>query len=301
MKQTLAIVVTFNRLDKLRKCIGLLRTHAANANVLVIDNCSTDGTAEWLSTITDDKVTAIRSESNIGGAGGFNIGVREAVTCGYDYAWLMDDDCMVNADSLSNLHAAADALNGDFGWLSSVALWTDGAPCRMNRQKASPDFYEHAHLLGQSLLLATQATFVSLLVPTAVVRKVGLPIKEFFIWGDDVEYTRRIAVRNGMRSFIVGNSTVTHEMKDNNGSSIAADDGGRIDRYRYAYRNEGYLYRQEGIRGICYFAAKCGLNLWRIATQAKDKRAKRIWVLISSAVRGLFFSPKVEHISCGNK
>ena len=47
------------------------------------------------------------------------------------------------------------------------------------------------------LVQAEQATFVSLLLRAATVQKVGLPIKEFFIWGDDIEYTRRIARRIG--------------------------------------------------------------------------------------------------------
>ena len=97
-----------------------------------------------------------------------------------------------------------------------------------------------------------------------------------------------------MPSFMVGTSQVVHAMKENTGSSIATDVPERINRYRYAFRNEAYLYRKEGIRGVVYYILKCGLNLCRIIFKAKDHRIKRCRVLIGSMVKGLFFNPKIE-------
>lgn len=294
MNKIVAVVVTYNRLQKLQKCIGRLLVSQEACDVIVVNNASTDGTAEWLESVSGEGVTVLNSETNIGGAGGFNIGVKEAVGRGYDFVWLMDDDCMVLPETLTKLMEADAILGGGYGWLSSVALWTDGSPCAMNRQKVSSDFYSDAHLLRHTLLRATQATFVSLFVRSSVVSRFGLPIKEFFIWGDDVEFTRRIAVRGGMRSFVVGDSVVCHEMNDNNASNISADGVNRIARYRYAYRNEAYLYRQEGVKGVCYFFAKCVLNTWRILLRAKGHRLRRLRTLAQGALQGLFFSPKVE-------
>ena len=61
-------------------------------------------------------------------------------------------------------------------------------------------------------------------------------------------------------SFVVGQSQVIHAMKENSGSSIATDQAERFDRYRYACRNDAFTYRQEGLKGACYYFAKCGLN-----------------------------------------
>lgn len=294
MNKVVAVVVTYNRLDKLKRCLAALSESDTPCDVLVVDNASTDGTSEWLASFSSETVCVINTGKNIGGAGGFNLGMRKAVGMGYEFIWLMDDDCMAHRESLSRLLDADRILSGDYGWLSSVALWTDGRPCKMNKQKAVADFYDYADLLGYSLLAATQATFVSLFIRSSVVRKFGLPITDFFIWGDDVEFTRRIAVRGGLRSFVVGNSVVTHEMKDNNGSSIALDGQERIQRYRYAYRNEAYLYRQEGARGIAYFIAKCGLNIFRTIRYHRPRTFSRLRVLVSSAISGFFFNPKVE-------
>lgn len=294
--RVIAIVVTYNRIAKLKACIGALQSHAAEADILVVDNASTDGTREWLDEYKDERLQVLSLGSNIGGAGGFCEGVRWGVSHGYDRLWLMDDDCYVNGGTLSNLMNADRLLDGDYGWLSSVALWTDGTPCLMNKQKNTKDFYPNAHLLASTLLEATQATFVSLFLTAKTVRTFGLPIKDFFIWGDDVEYTRRIAVRGGLRSFVVGASTVTHDMASNNGSCIATDDVSRISRYEYAYRNEGYLFRQEGIRGVLYFTAKCVYNMARIVAAHRSRMFSRLWTLMKSAICGMFFNPRVEQL-----
>ena len=165
----------------------------------------------------------------------------------------------------------------------------------MNRQKIKKSFYEHVELLQYGIVQIEQATFVSLFFPVSVIRKVGLPIREYFIWGDDIEYTRRISVRNGIPCYMAGKSIVIHMMQNNTGSNIATDVPERIDRYRYAFRNENYTYRQEGLRGVSYYLDKCGLNLVRILTQAKNHRLKRIGVLLGSMIKGFGFNPKVKY------
>lgn len=292
-----AVVVTYNRLPLLQKCIETLCGQTASCDILVIDNASTDGTTAFLAVQqAAGRLLTRNTGANLGGAGGFHCGMRWAVEAGYDCLWLMDDDCLPEADALEKLLDADRLLEGNYGWLSSVALWTDGSECKMNRQKLKKSFYDYSPLLKHGLVQAEQATFVSLFLRADTVRRFGLPLKDFFIWGDDIEYTRRLAVRGEQRSFLVGQSRVVHAMKDNNGSSIATDAPERIDRYRYAYRNDAFTYRQEGFGGVCYYVAKCGLNFCRILAKAPNRRAKRIWVLFSSMARSLFFRPEIEFI-----
>ena len=294
------MVVTYNRLIMLKETVSAIESQTYPCDILLVDNASTDGTGLWAAEYAAGKenITYCNTGANIGGAGGFNYGMRKAVEHGYDYVWVMDDDCIPNSDTLEKLMDADRTLGGpvNYGYLSSVVLWTDGTECKMNRQKIKKAYYENVHYLKDSIIQVEQSTFVSILFPAATVKKVGLPIKEFFIWGDDIEYTRRITVRNSMPSFMVGNSQVVHAMKENTGSSIATDVPERINRYRYAFRNEAYLYRKEGIKGIVYYILKCGLNLCRILFKAKDHRIKRCRVLIGSMIKGLFFNPKIERV-----
>ena len=289
-----AVVVTYNRLELLRQCVEELRNQSATCDILIVDNASTDGTARWLASQPD--LNYRNTGSNLGGAGGFNYGMRWAVEVGYDYVWVMDDDTLPQPDTLQKLMEADEVLNGNYGWLSSVALWTDGSECKMNRQKLKKSCYEYYPLLKYGLLQAEQATFVSLFLHSTTIRRFGLPIKEFFIWADDIEFTRRIAVRGGLPCFTVGQSQVVHATKTNVGSNVALDDVERIERYYYAFRNEAYLYRQEGIKEtVRCFARRCRDFLY-ILRFGKPKWC-RLQALFRGVGAGMIFQPVIEYIS----
>ncbi|MGN0983386.1 MAG: glycosyltransferase family 2 protein, partial [Gemmiger sp.] len=233
-----AVVVTYNRLALLQQCVEALRAQTVRCDILIVDNASADETARWLACQTD--LHCRNTGSNLGGAGGFNCGMRWAVQAGYDYVWIMDDDTLPRPDALQKLLEADACLGGPehYGFLSSAVLWTDGHECAMNRQKAARDFYRYIEYVRYGLLSVQQATFVSLLFPKETILRWGLPIKDFFIWGDDLEYTRRIAVRGKAPCFLAGQSQVVHATQNNVGSNVASDVPQRIDRYFYAFRNE---------------------------------------------------------------
>lgn len=298
MNRIAAVVVTYNRKEVLKRCLESLMVQTAPCDLLVVDNASSDGTQEYLGKLKKEKkIRVIRTARNLGGAGGFNLGIRKAVEYGYEYVWVMDDDTFPKADALGKLLDADEYLEGCYGFLSSVVLWTDGKGCRMNRQKVKKNFYDYAGLLNQGLIPVEQATFVSLFMRSSTVKKAGLPVKEFFIWGDDLEYTRRIAVRMQLPCYLVGKSQVVHAMSVNNGSCIATDVPERIDRYRYAYRNENFAYRYEGIKGLLYYIAKCVFNILRIWMKGDSHRFHRSWVVLSQMFAGFRFNPKIEMLT----
>ena len=246
-EHVIAVVVTYNRKALLGECVNcLLGQTASNLSILIVDNASTDGTRQSLELLIEaGKVLYVNTGENLGGAGGFQFGIRCAMRQGCDYVWVMDDDSMPEPRALEALLRAALSLK-NFGYLSGRTLWTDGSLCRMNiqrdtRMKNISDF-------SAPVIPSGAATFVSLLVPTRVVREVGLPIGAFFIWADDLEYTRRISRR--YPCYVVTDSVTVHKCATNNGGNIATDVAERIPRYRYAYRNEVYLYRREGTRGV---------------------------------------------------
>lgn len=297
MSNIAAIIVTYNRKEMLCECIDRILHGTVVPDILVIDNHSIDGTAEALwSHFSTEQIRYFDTGENLGGAGGFNYGMKRALQDGYEYLWVMDDDCFPEDDALEKFLEADKILKGEYGWLSSVALWTDGNECRMNRQKLKKSFYEYIPYMRYGLVQAEQATFVSLFLKSKTIERVGLPIKEFFIWGDDIEFTRRIAVREKIPSFVVGQSCVVHAMEVNSGSSISLDSVERLSRYNYAFRNENYLYRKEGIKGFGYYLAKCGKNIICSILQAKDYRLRRCGIITKQMALGLFFNPKVEYM-----
>ena len=86
------MVVTYNRLDKLKDTIAALLAAAPEHlhHLLVVDNASSDGTAQWLATLDDPRLEVLRLKTNTGGAGGFEAGLRHLVWR-HDPDWIAMD------------------------------------------------------------------------------------------------------------------------------------------------------------------------------------------------------------------
>lgn len=299
MCHTVAVVVTYNRKDLLGQCIRCLLTQrGASCDVLVIDNASTDGTSTMVKEKFD--LPSVRYENtgaNLGGAGGFQYGAKRAVQLGYDYVWMMDDDTLPTEAALSELFKADRELKGKWGFLSSVAYWTDGSICRMNIQKR--DIFRHVgnSEYSSSFAKIKMCSFVSLLVKADVIRVVGLPIGEYFIWTDDYEFTGRISKE--YPCYMVPGSRVTHAMRTHIRVNFAQDDASRIGRYHYIYRNDVHCYRQYGIAGWCYILLKDIYTIFDVLMHSKKEKVKKIGVICRGFIEGLRFRPTIEIVGGG--
>lgn len=293
-KRIAAIVVTYNRKDLLAENIQcLLAQEPVKPDVIIIDNHSTDGTKESLDQLINEKhIQYCDTGSNLGGAGGFSFGIKYAAQKDYDYVWVMDDDCMPNPTALAALLAADEELNGQYGFLSSKVLWKDGNICTMNLQRET--LTKNLKAFDKNIQQVTMASFVSLFLPTRIIKEMGLPIKEFFIWTDDWEYTRRISRK--YPCYAVADSVVIHKSKSNIGASIATESADRLDRFNYLYRNDVYLYRREGIKGFIYEAIRLTSHCARVMIFSKDNKKQRLAKVISGTKKGFKFKPDIEYI-----
>ena len=295
MNEVATVVVTYNRKELLRECIQALLDSEVKSDIYIIDNASTDGTKDYIKDLLDPAVTYKRLKKNIGGAGGFAAGMNYVVHKGYKYIWIMDDDTIVNKDSLTKLLDGAEALGGEFGFLSSTVRWTDGTYCKMNRQTVKrPDTKADRLCMRRGLMPVKAATFVSLLFNVNAVKGLGLPKKEYFIWGDDKEYTSRIS--DHRNCYNVVESEVVHKMATNSGSNITEDEIGRIDRYFYAYRNDFATARDKGSGELFVYVAGFVLNAIRVIIRAKDNKTKRLRIMLKGLAAGIFFKPKVRYV-----
>ena len=293
-KKTAAVVVTYNRKELLKQCIDrLLRQEGVSCDVIIVDNASTDGTQEMIMRQYDRaEVIYANTGTNLGGAGGFQYGVKKAVSMGYEYVWIMDDDTLPEKTALYELFEADRELEGEWGFLSSVAYWTDGNICRMNIQKKNIFRHVGEKEYYKRYSFVKMCSFVSLLVKSEVVKEIGLPIGEYFIWTDDYEYTGRISCK--YPCYMVPDSKVVHAMKVHTRVNFATDDETRIDRYRYIYRNDVHCYRQYGWRGWLYIILKDIYTLLNILLNARGSRIKRIRIVGKGFIEGLSFKPFIE-------
>ena len=302
MPKIAAVVVTYNRKDLLLECLSCLQNQnfsdasqacETSLDILVIDNASTDGTSKALKPLANTKqILYFNTGSNLGGAGGFNYGMRKAVELGYDYVWVMDDDCMPHEDTLLGFLNADAELDGEYGYLSSVCRWIDGSICTMNTQRHP--LTKNITDFSPDIQLVTLASFVSLFVPARIIKELGLPIKDFFIWSDDWEFTRRISRK--YPCYLVGKSVVTHKSKSNGVGNIALDSEEKISRYKLAYRNDVVFYRREGAKGYGYILVRGLYHTLLVLTKAKSKKGERLKTIIQGNLEGLKFHPEIEYV-----
>ena len=287
----LVLIITYNRLALLKECIQAVLSQTWNSfDILVIDNHSTDGTWEYLQALEGkDSISFLRLGQNTGGSGGFHIGIREALCRGYSHIWLMDDDTVPDSHAAERL-LSADRLLGKYGFLVSLPIWKDGSLCKMNLPLPGQFRREKGRILQEGLLLVRKATIVSMLLKAEIVREVGLPIKEFFIWGDDQEYTERISKK--YKCYLVLSSVVQHKTKNNLGSDISTDSPERIERYFYAYRNELYIAKRNGILSLGFYFVRAFYSLIKILLFSKERKWTRVLWLFRGIISGLTFKPE---------
>jgi rhamnopyranosyl-N-acetylglucosaminyl-diphospho-decaprenol beta-1,3/1,4-galactofuranosyltransferase len=284
-----AVVVTYNRATLLQVCLTALLAQTAPLRILVIDNASTDETPALLKTF-GSAIEVVRLQTNSGGAGGFHEGLRLAELSGADLVWLMDDDTIARPDSLEHLLAARVSLE-DAAFYCSRVLWSDGRPHPMNLP-ALDDRHDRALAAATAGCVAVRScSFVSVLFETSAVRRHGLPIADYFIWGDDVEYTLRMTAAG--LGVLVPDSVVEHRTTYFSLTNPGA-------RYYFAARNNLWTIRfSPGARG------RQGKMLYRyiflLAYQLKNAKDLALPLAALRGIRDGLLSRPGLHDTLGNR
>ncbi|MDM0818957.1 glycosyltransferase family 2 protein [Clostridium perfringens] len=288
-----AVVVTFNRLELLKLCIEKLLNQSKKLDeIMIINNASTDGTKNYLESLNIQNLTVINLEKNVGGAGGFNEGIKLAYKKEYDYIWIMDDDTIATKCALNNLINKINELKSEsIGFVCSNVLYKDETACVMNVPKVKNIWNTYA---SDGAIEVESASFVSILVDIKAIKAIGLPIKEFFIWGDDIEFTKRVTSK--FKGYMVTNSIVYHYMNSNKGVDIVEENGERINRYFYQFRNRLYTHKKRGIKFIIKYLIFVIKTIIKILFRSKGYKLKKISIVLKGALSGIFFNPKIEFV-----
>lgn len=98
----LTIVVTYNAMKWLDRCLGSLMLSGMPSDVIVIDNGSVDGTAEYIQDNYPD-VKFVATGENLGFGKANNIGFRYALKYGYEYVYLLNQDAWIFPDTFGTL------------------------------------------------------------------------------------------------------------------------------------------------------------------------------------------------------
>ena len=292
-----AVVVTFNRLPMLQQCLpALLAQTYKLSGIIVVDNASTDGTGDWARAFVAEhaEVTFMPLTENVGGAGGFYAGMEEALKRDWEWMLLLDDDAICQPDTVAKLIQSPSAIDGRVGVLATKVVDADGNLAPMN-WPARYDFgrgtlypIDQAKF-DQPEFEVDGSSFVGFCVRSEVVKRIGLPRKEFFIHFDDIEFSLRIR-RAGYLIKVIIASVIQHKitaMKSGSGAVAV----GQLWKHYYGCRNEFYT----GLRilgwpsRLLYF----GRRIVKLGVvTAQDLRLDHPWQRISTEWRafgdGLF-------------
>ena len=214
----LVIVVTYNGLRWLDRCLGSVRSSELPADLYVWDNDSTDGSADFVAARYPE-AKLVRSADNLGFAGANDMGLQYALDRGYDYVYLLNQDAWLAPDTLGRLVAAAEA-HPDFAVLSPLQM-TDGfedldaqfkrlfpgeGPFREgSRSDDSGSEYPLEPIIETSRIMAAHW-----LVPRGALEKVGLFGPMFPLYGNDDNWCDR-ARFHGFRVGVVPAARAVHD------------------------------------------------------------------------------------------
>ena len=283
-ERVVAVVVTMHRPGTLRRSLDVLAAQSRPVDeIVVVDNGYDDETAAVVAA-TAAPTTYLPSRHNLGGAGGFALGMLHALARGADWVWCADDDGRPADDKvLATLLAAAE----EHGLAEVSPLVADeGDPDRLAfplrrglrwRRRVS-DFTD------VDLIPAYASLFNGALFRATALDVVGVPDSRLFFRGDETEVHRRLR-RSGLRFGTATGAVYLHpegttEFLPILGGRLSAQyPANEVKRY-YTYRNRGYLMARPGMRWLApleyvrfgyFFASRrdwAGLREWLRLTRA---------------------------------
>ena len=244
-----AVIVTYNRLELLKRVITALKSQTVPVDkIIVVNNGATDGTKEWLD--SQEFLITIHQE-NVGGAGGFYRGIKEAMTTETDWIWCMDDDVFPTSKCLEKLinHYTSEDRTG----ILCPKRLMDGRLFISETRKqnlSNPFKYIYEDCLKEELLNNNETVeiegmaFEGPLIRREVVESIGLPNKDLFILYDDTEYSYR-AILAGYKVKVVSSAVME---KYNHQSTLTKRDNLVKNKWKlkYHFRNTAYFCHKYG-------------------------------------------------------
>lgn len=240
------VVVTFNRISKLKTSLEHINNQSLKPEVVVIvDNASTDGTgdylARWSSECHDYIAKVITMPENRGGSGGYYAGIEEVIKYPVDWVWLQDDDVYADHDAFAIAMESIRKI-GDSNIVSiSSKVISRGEISQVHRRYVKKSLFEVTEnycpldSYDEEFFKLNLITFAGAFIRKSAIEKVGLPERDFFIWQDDTEYCYRLNKIGTL--YCVPRVVIEHDVDEQQLSSLSW-------KSYYGWRNELIKYRK---------------------------------------------------------
>jgi len=287
--------VTYDRHEELAQLLRSLAAQTAPIRTVALVDSGTRPATDVVraATAAGGAIHYLRSEANLGGAGGFAFAILAAIASGAEWIWLMDDDGHPEDGScLAELLKAAHEHGLDIV-SPLVAATSDPSRLSFNFRINGLLTNDRATLEARGYLPDMVHFFNGALIRADVFSRIGLPDMKFFIRGDEVDFLARVR-KAGLKYGTLATVAVRHpatwsEMKPIFGGFITpVIPDGDFKRFSY-FRNRAYLARK--YRNLRWFGADIIGFPYYFLTQ-RDVRGLRAWFAAYSAgLRGTGFGP----------
>lgn len=216
------MVVTYNRLDKLQKALACYSHQTIPfRRLIVVDNHSTDGTEQFLTSWKKQESfyekTVIRLNRNMGGAGGFFAGQKEALSNNPDWIYLADDDAYASFDTIEKFQTFIQKNNCEsYSAICGKVVSPQGTVCYPHR--AYECITKHIYFEKKSSQASDYTkpffsidflSYVGVFLNAAALASVGLVNPSYFIYHDDGEHSLRLKKFGDI--ICVPEITITHD------------------------------------------------------------------------------------------
>ncbi|TDV51014.1 glycosyltransferase [Actinophytocola oryzae] len=286
-----AVVVTRHRRELLADSLKMIGAQTRLPDhLVVVDNGPDEPVADIVESCPVPS-TYLASRRNLGGAGGFALGMLTALSMGAEWIWCADDDGRpADENVLEVLLGEAESRN--LAEISPVVTNIDTPAKLAFPLRRGLTWKRNASELGTDFLPGIASLFNGALFRAATLDVIGVPDYRLFFRGDEVEIHRRL-VRSGLPFGTSLKVAYLHpdgsdEFKPMLGGRLHAQDPeNEVKRY-YTYRNRGYLLSQPGLRKIGMLEI-VRFGLYFIGTK-KDPKAFLQWLkLVRQGQRERFF------------
>lgn len=221
-KDNLAIVlVNYNGLNDSLECIKSLLNSDSPLKIVFVDNASKENEAEIVES-SYPMVKTIRSDVNLGFAGGNNLGITWALNNNYKYIALLNNDTIVRPDTFDLLlqNANINTISAPYMYFFSHPdeLWYGGG--KINRWTGNAEHY-YVPRKNDEPFECSFATGCCFVAHRKVWEMVGLLDESYFMYNEDSDYSIRL-LRHKIKIFVVPAAKIWHKVGKSSGGNDSA-------------------------------------------------------------------------------
>lgn len=209
-----AIILNYRNLADTINCVNsLLQTDSGKSlDIIVVDNSQTPATRKSLKR-TFPQICYIESPSNLGFAGGNNLGIKRALTRGSTHVLIVNPDVTFNHAFFVPLLNHFKAK--DIGIVAPAICHTQkdkkmyGLDGKVSWDLAKPTHRNLTKITNQKVVVSEFVTFACVLISRETFEKVGLLDDGYFMYFEDVDYCLS-AGKVGLKIILDPAVTVSH-------------------------------------------------------------------------------------------